>query len=546
MRRRGRSTMPAAWIAVTTAPSPAIHRSESWAWGSAGRPPTRSATRNSAISTALPPKMSENASWWSPMRTDCSPVLSSGRAVAAARTVAPKTAPDRPIRPASSEPDSSTSTPAIAVTSAAAANTAAAGPADARPIACGGAPPRLSSRPRPGCDSGASAVHGSPRCARRTSSSPPTHTATIATVPGLTPATFALAGRCEVMMPSTTHEMTSTASSTSTREPARKLSGRSWRTARSSTARTTVWIAMPPTRLPTARPTWPLAAAVIVMTSSGRSVANDRRISPPSAEPSPRRVSSASVEFDSWMPATQIAAADATKISASQSEARSDMTRPVPGGRRRAPPVVSVRSPPARVGGVAGDPRARPARLVAPDLVRAVGSEEVAAARRVAEAHGVRPAGADELDRRGAHAREQLVDRTRPPCGDAAVLAGAATELPDDRHAARPRVHARDGPRRERGAVDGRMQDGAHVVADGADLLEARLRGARAHAGHLRRLGDGPAREVGARAQVVVVDHAAAADRVREVHRERLGEPGPERQLHRPTDHSASPNGIQP
>ena len=47
----------------------------------------------------FPPKMSPIASWWSPRRTAAMPLEISGRAVAAARTVAPKTAPCRPQRP---------------------------------------------------------------------------------------------------------------------------------------------------------------------------------------------------------------------------------------------------------------------------------------------------------------------------------------------------------------------------------------------------------------------------------------------------------------
>src|SRR4051794_17077994 len=479
------------------------------------------------MSTALPPKMSENASWWSPIFTDCSPVLSSGSAVAAARIVAPKTAPDRPIRPASSDPDSSTSTPATAVTTAAPANTAATRAVECCFIGCGPLPLRLWARPRPGCDSGASAVHGSAVWARRTRSRPPTQMRTMTSEPGLAPATFALGGSCMVMIAMTTTVITRTASSTGIRDPARKVSGRSWRTARSQAASTTVWIAMPPTRLPTARPALPLAAAVIVITSSGRSVASDSSIRPPIAAPSPSRVSSASVEFESRIPATQIATAEPRKIATSQTAARS-----------------ATRSSP-RVCGVARDPRARAARVVAPTLVAAVGSEEVAAARRVAEAHDVRAAGPDELDRGGGDAGEELVQRARARRGRGVLLARAAAELRDERTRPCERVEAGRRLRGQRRVVHGGAEHRLHVVADRADLLEAGSGGAGAYARHAAGLALRPAREVGAGLEVVVVDHAAAARRVGEIHRQRLGQPEPGRRLHRGGDHSGSAaNGL--
>src|SRR3954452_15508514 len=466
------------------------------------------------MSTALPPKMSEKASWWSKRFTDWSPVLSSGSAVPAARTVAPNTAPERPLRPASSEPDSSTSTPATAVTMAAPPKTPATRAVECCGIGCGPAPLRLPSRARPGCDSGASARPGIAFCARWTRSSPPSQATTIASVPGLTPATFALDGSCIVMIARTTTVTTSTDSRTGMSDPARKLSGRSWRTARSHAASTTVWIAMPPTRLPTARPTLPLAAAVIVMTSSGRSVASESRIRPPIAAPSPSRASSASVELESRIPASQIATAEAAKIATSQTEAR--------------PPTPSA----SRVRGVARHASVRAARVVAPPLVAAVGSEEVAAGRGIAEAHDVRAARSDELDGRRRDTREQLVERAGRRRRRGVPLAGTAPELGDERPRARERVETRRRAGRERRVVGRRAQHGLDVVADGAHFLEASGGRAGAHARHAPGLALRPARQVRARPQVVVVDHAAAADRVGEVHRQGLGEPEPERLLH--------------
>src|ERR671932_1634348 len=111
------------------------------------------------------------------------------------------------------------------------------------------------------------------------------------------------------------------------------------------------------------------------------------------------------------------------------------------------------------MGRVAGDAGARTAGVVAPDLVRAVGGEEVAAARGVAEAHRVRAAFADELDRGGGDAGEQLVDGARPSRRQGAELAGAAAELADERHGTRPRVEAPGRAGRERDAVDRCLQD---------------------------------------------------------------------------------------
>src|SRR5579862_1759309 len=83
----------------------------------------------------------------------------------------------------------------------------------------------------------------------------------------------------------------------------------------SQTTRTIVCIAIPPIRLPAASPRCPDAAAETVMASSGRLPASERSTSPPSSSPSPRRASSASVVFESQMPATHVATAPARNTS---------------------------------------------------------------------------------------------------------------------------------------------------------------------------------------------------------------------------------------
>src|SRR5438876_1112273 len=74
-----------------------------------------------------------------------------------------------------------------------------------------------------------------------------------------------------------------------------------------------VWMAMPPIRFPAASPRFPFAAAEIVMATSGRLPASERNTRPPIASPKPKRWSSASVVFEREMPASQVAAAPATK-----------------------------------------------------------------------------------------------------------------------------------------------------------------------------------------------------------------------------------------
>ena len=71
---------------------------------------------------------------------------------------------------------------------------------------------------------------------------------------------------------------------------------------------------MPPMRFPAASPRFPEAAAEIVIASSGREPAIERKMSPPMASPRPSRASSASVVFESSVPAAQVAAAPPRKI----------------------------------------------------------------------------------------------------------------------------------------------------------------------------------------------------------------------------------------
>jgi len=132
----------------------------------------------------------------------------------------------------------------------------------------------------------------------------------------------------------------------------------------------------------------------------------------------------------------------------------------------------------------------------------------------------------------GHEIREQFVDGARPRRGRLAPVARAVADLGDDGQRPRPGVDPADGGAGERRRVDRRAQDGVHVVAQAADLGHAGRRRARGHPRHAARLVLAPARDIRARAQVVVVDHAAAVDRVGEVHRERLAEPVPGRLRH--------------
>src|SRR4051812_9075575 len=83
-------------------------------------------------------------------------------------------------------------------------------------------------------------------------------------------------------------------------------------------------MAMPPRMLPTATPTLPDSDALATIAISGRFVASASRIRPPSADPRCSRVASTSVWSESWMPATQIAAAAAAKIASRTSRGSPD------------------------------------------------------------------------------------------------------------------------------------------------------------------------------------------------------------------------------
>jgi hypothetical protein len=84
---------------------------------------------------------------------------------------------------------------------------------------------------------------------------------------------------------------------------------------------------MPPRMLPTATDTSPDSAALTVMAISGRFVATASTMSPPSALPMCSRSSSTSVVFESWMPATQVTAAAATKITIRSQRGRESTRR---------------------------------------------------------------------------------------------------------------------------------------------------------------------------------------------------------------------------
>ncbi len=120
-----------------------------------------------------------------------------------------------------------------------------------------------------------------------------------------------IAVRAGSSAPSSTSPTTNTTaipSTTGTSDPTRKVSGRTPDAAASHTTSTIVWIAIPPIRLPAARPRWPCAVAVTVMTISGRLPAIASRIIPPSAVPRPSRLSSSSVVLERATPAIHVAA----------------------------------------------------------------------------------------------------------------------------------------------------------------------------------------------------------------------------------------------
>src|SRR5262249_29055991 len=150
---------PTAYSAVTITPTPPSHAVFGVTVCRTGWPATRSATRKSVSWTWFPPKMSPIASPTRPRRTARRPVLISGSAVAAARTVAPKTTPVSPHRSARALLVRSSATPATRVTAA---------PPKARSTARG---PARASRPGPPVAGGAGAA--APRLDLRGDGPPP-------------------------------------------------------------------------------------------------------------------------------------------------------------------------------------------------------------------------------------------------------------------------------------------------------------------------------------------------------------------------------------
>src|SRR4051794_12430081 len=312
--RFGRAITAAAAIPVISRPAAPSHTSDPRAATITGVPAIRSASRKSVSWNALPPKMSPIASWWSPSRTAATPLEISGSAVAAARMVAPNTAPCIPHRPASSLPEDWSATPAASVT------------ADASPkrpttyaverftygrlsFACGS---RLCRRP--GRPPGMSTFQSPCSRTRFTIQRPPSQKTTAAIDAGLTPPRLVEAGSAAPPSTVASTTITISASRTGISEPTRKLSGRSLPAERSSRTRTSVWIAMPPIRLPTARSRCPAMHADVTIAISGSVPAIASRISPPSASPRSKRRSSESVVFERKTPAAQVAPEPATKI----------------------------------------------------------------------------------------------------------------------------------------------------------------------------------------------------------------------------------------
>ena len=231
------------------------------------------------------------------VRTASIPELISGKAVASARIVAPKTTPLIPARSASSLPVTSSTTPATRVTTDAEPNVATtrtvdcfarAAPAAVRTRRCG----------RPGWAPCGTIFHMGFDRARLRTQTPPTQITTIAGDAGLSrPAMATDAGSRAPMATAATVRITSSPSSTGISDPQRYVSGLSVK--RSQITSTIVAVAIPPIRLPAARSRWPDAAAETVIASSGRLPAMASNTIPPSASPMPSRVSSSSVDFES-------------------------------------------------------------------------------------------------------------------------------------------------------------------------------------------------------------------------------------------------------
>ena len=146
---------------------------------------------------------------------------------------------------------------------------------------------------------------------------PANHASTIPSEAGLTGPMLVDSGRSAPMSTPLTTKMTSRPSSTGTSDPTRYVSDCVLDATASQMTSTIVCTAMPPMRLPAARPRLPLEAAETVIASSGRLPATARRTTPPRASPRPKRRSMKSVVFESAVPAIQVATAAATKTSTS-------------------------------------------------------------------------------------------------------------------------------------------------------------------------------------------------------------------------------------
>jgi len=130
-----------------------------------------------------------------------------------------------------------------------------------------------------------------------TTHTPPTHRITTAIDVGLAPPILVEGDSAAPPRAVASTITTIRASSTGISDPTRKLSGRLRPANTSSTTSTSVCIATPPIRFPTARSRWPAMAAEAVIAISGRLPVTASRIRPPSASPRPKRWSSAWVVF---------------------------------------------------------------------------------------------------------------------------------------------------------------------------------------------------------------------------------------------------------
>ena len=144
---------------------------------------------------------------------------------------------------------------------------------------------------------------GNPRRARLRSQTPASQVSAIRRAAGSTRPSGCDEGNCAPITVIARTTITSRPSSTSRSDAARVVSADFGPMATSSITRTTVWIAIPPRMLPIAIPRSCASAAEAVIAISGRFVATASRIAPPRASPSPSRMSSASVELESRIPA---------------------------------------------------------------------------------------------------------------------------------------------------------------------------------------------------------------------------------------------------